>query len=242
MPTPASGPISMGDVQTEASLTPNMFNFYNASLGGGNGLGQYHNLAMGPGNNLTYKTAIFDPRSLGASGENLKLQNFYNYDQGPNGRFDISLSNTTTDFDVIYEFFIGPTGLSAPGISFLSGNLPAGGSLTETNFDSLVGMTTANFPDGVYNIYMTASANFNPPPPPPPPPFPPPTISASGSASDTDNVGAGLTRVINTAAINFDFLTPLPFIPIVQGTIGTGGGAGNGIFVNKRTTFSITFL
>jgi hypothetical protein len=242
MPTPASGAISMGEVETETGLAPQMSNFYNGSLGGGVALGMYHNLTMGPGNNLTYKTAIYDPRSLGASGENLKLENWYNYSQEPNGIFDIVLTNNSTNFDVIYEFFLGPTGLSAPGISFLSGILTAGGgNRTETNFDSLVAMSVANFPNDVYNIYIPATANYNPPPPPPPPPMPPPTITATGSASDTDGVGAGLTRIINTGAINFDYLNPLPFLPIIQGNIGTGGAAGTGIFFNKRTTFSLTF-
>ena len=59
MTTPVFGnPISMGDVSTElGGVVANMNNFYTLSLGGGLGLGQYHNLAMGPGNNLTYKIA-----------------------------------------------------------------------------------------------------------------------------------------------------------------------------------------
>ncbi len=231
----------MDDVSTEiGGATESMNNFYTLSLGGGLGLGQYHNLAMGPGTNLTYKTAIYDPKSIGSTGENLKLENFYNYNQSPNGIFDIDLTNNQPDFEVNYQFFLGPTGLStAPGPPFLSGNLTAnGGNRTETNFDSGVAMTSANFPDGVYNIYMTADS---PPPPPFPPPPPPATITATGSASDTDNVGAGLTRIINTGAINFDYTSPLPFLPIVQGNIGAGGAAGDGIFVNKRTTFSLTF-
>jgi hypothetical protein len=237
MTTPSSGPISMGDVSTEiGGATESMNNFYTLSLGGGLGLGQYHNLAMGPGNNLTYKIAIYDPKSIGSTGENLKLENFYNYNQNPNGIFDIDLLNNAGS-DVNCQFFLGPTGLttSAGLTPFFTANLPAsGGTGGATNFDSGVGMTGTNFPDGVYNIYMTADSL----PPFPPPPPPPPTISATGSASDTDNVGAGLFRVINTGAINFDYTSPLPFLPIVQGNIG----AGAGIFVNKRTTFSIEFL
>ena len=243
MTTPVSpDPISMEDVSLEIGggvpgVVPNMNNFYSISLGGGLGLGMYHNLAMGPGANLTYKTAIYDPKSLGATGEDMKLGNYYSYSQTPNGIFDINLTNNAGT-NVNYQFFLGPTGLStAPGPPFLSGTLTAGGgNRTETNFDSGVAMTSTNFPNGVYNIYMTADS---PPPPPFPPPPPPPTINASGSASDTDNVGAGLVRVINTGAINFDYNNPLPFLPIVQGNIP--GGAGTGIFLNKRTTFSLTF-
>jgi hypothetical protein len=241
MTTPSSGPISMNDVSLEiGGATPNMNNFYTLSLGGGLGLGQYHNLAMGPGGNLTYKIAVYDPKSIGSTGENLKLENFYNYNQNPNGIFDINLTNSQPDFEVNYQFFLGPTGLStAPGPPFLSGNLPAnGGTYNVTNLDSGVGMTGTNFPDGVYNIYMTADS---PPLPPFPPPPPTVTINASGSASDTDNVGAGLIRVNNASAIAFDNTAPQVFIPIVQGNIGAGGAAGTGIFVNKRTTFSLTF-
>jgi hypothetical protein len=240
MTTPSSGPISMGDVSTEiGGATESMNNFYSLSLGGGLGLGQYHNLAMGPGNNLTYKIAIYDPKSIGSTGENLKLENFYNYNQNPNGIFDIDLTNNAGTI-VNCQFFLGPTGLTtAPGAPFFTASLAAvGGTGGATNFDSNVSMTGANFPDGVYNIYMTADSV---PPPPFPPPPPPPTINATGSASDTDNVGAGLFRVINTGAIAFDYTSPLPFLPIVQGNIGAGGAAGTGIFVNKRTTFSITF-
>ena len=244
MTTPVFGnPISMEDVSLEIGggvpgVVPNMNNFYTISLGGGLGLGMYHNLTMGPGNNLTYKTAIYDPKSLGSTGENMKLGNYYNYNQTPNGIFDINLTNNNTQWGVNYQFFLGPTGLStAPGAPFLSGFLAAGGgNRNETNFDSGVAMTSGNFPDGVYNIYMTADS---PPPPPFPPPPPATTITATGSASDTDNVGAGLVRVINTGAINFDYNNPLPFLPIVQGNIP--GGAGTGIFLNKRTTFSLTF-
>ena len=132
MTTPSSGPISMDDVSLEIGggvpgVVPNMNNFYTLSLGGGLGLGMYHNLLMGPGNNLTYKTAIYDPKSIGSTGENLNLGNFYNYNQSPNGIFTIDLLNNST-CDVSYEFFLGPTGLSsAPGAPFLSGTLLAGG-------------------------------------------------------------------------------------------------------------------
>ena len=245
MTTPVSpNPISMDDVSTEiGGATESMNNFYTLSLGGGLGLGMYHNLTMGPGNNLTYKTAIYDPKSIGSTGENLKLENFYNYNQNPNGIFDIDLLNNAGT-DVNCQFFLGPTGLttSAGLTPFFTAVLPAGGGTGgATNFDSGVGMTGTNFPDGVYNIYMTADS-VPPFPPPPPPPPPPPTISATGSASDTDNVGAGLVRVNNASAIAFDYLNPQVFLPIVQGNIGAGGAAGTGIFLNKRTTFSLTFV
>jgi hypothetical protein len=243
MTTPVFGnPISMGDVSTElGGVVESMNNFYTLSLGGGLGLGMYHNLVMGPGSNLTYKIAIYDPKSIGSTGENLKLENFYNYNQNPNGIFDIDLLNNAGTI-VNCQFFLGPTGLTtAPGAPFFTASLAAGGGTGgQTNFDSGVAMTGTNFPNGVYNIYMTADS-VPPFPPPPPPPPPPPTINATGSASDTDGAGAGLFRVINTGAIAFDYFNPLPFLPIVQGNIGAGGAAGTGIFLNKRTTFSITF-
>jgi len=255
MTTPSSGPISMGDVQTETGLVPNMFNFYTVSIAGGNGLGQYHNLDMGPGNNLTYRTAIYDPQSLGASGENLKLENFYNYNQNPNGRFDITLNNSSTDTDVDVDLFIADPYSSpitylqvwgrdnGPGGANTRYSLPrnGGNNFTQTNVDIGVAMSTANFPNGVYTIYADFDSQFIQPfPPPPPPPPVPPIISGSGSASDTDNVGAGTSRTLQSGAIRFGGASgPVSKIPIVTGNIP--GGTGIGIFVNKRTTFSITF-
>jgi hypothetical protein len=258
MTTPASGPISMKDVNDETNFSMSLFNFFNLSKLGGNGAVQYHNVEMGPSNNQTAKEMIYDPASLGASGENLKLQNWYNYTQDINGRFNITLTNNCSDNDVYADLYIGdpydspityfplwgPDNGPNGGNTRYSLSFSNGSDFSQINVDIGVSMSAVNFPSGVYTIYADFSAQFYPPPPPPPPTPPPPpppptTVSGSGSSSDTDNVGAGTSRTLNSGSINFDAGNPLSKIAIVTGDIP--GGTGIGIFVNKRTTFSITF-
>ena len=231
----------MDDVSTEIGLgvSANMNNFYTVSLGGGLGLGMYHNLAMGPGNNLTYKTAIYDPRSLGASGENLKLGNFYNYSQTPNIRLSWNITNNNADNNVNVTIYLYDSATTTyrpitppapPGLNLNAG----GGNSTETDYDTGVAADPTNFANGVYQIAFDTSAMYIGPPPPP-------GAGVSGntiSASDTDGVGAGIVRNTTTPA-NFDQFNPIFNAPYVRGNIP--GGTGDGIFVNKRTTFSITF-
>ena len=252
MPTPATGPISMGDVNTETNWTQSMYNFYNFANFGGNGTLQYHNLEMGPSNTQNAKTLIYDPVSIGASGQNLKLENWYNYYQGATGRFNISLFNNCTDNDVLVELYVadlyqspvtylrvwGPD--NGPGGANTAYNLVLnnGSDFSQTEVDIGVAMTVSNFPSGTYVIFADLSATYYAPPPPPPP-GPPTTVSGSGSASDTDGVGAGTTRTLNAGGIVFDAANPVAKVPIVTGNIP--GGTGDGIYVNKRTTFSITF-
>jgi hypothetical protein len=238
MTTPVSpDPISMNDVSTElGGVVANMNNFYTLSLGGGLGLGMYHNLTMGPGNNLTYKTAIYDPKSIGSTGENLKLGNFYNYNQTPNMRTTFTLTNNNADYLINVNLKIYDPN-SATATSFYSSTpISSGSPITETNYDTLFSITTSSLPNGTYEIWCDVSAQFiGTPPPPPAPPIGPGVLNNVTTASDTDGVGAGTFRDPNNIP-NFDETNPLNDVPIVQGNI-----SGTTIYANKRTTFSLEF-
>ena len=240
MTTPVFGnPISMGDVSTElGGVVENMNNFYTLSLGGGLGLGMYHNLSMGPGNNLTYKTAIYDPKSIGSTGENLKLENFYNYDQSPNMITTFTLTNTNADYSINVSLKIYDPASTTTTPFYNVANLNFGSPVTETNYDTSFSITTSSLANGTYEIWCNVSAAYVGPPLPPPPPFPPTgpgVLNNVTTASDSDGVGAGTVRVPNNIP-NFNEFNPLPNVPIVQGNI-----TGTNIFANKRTTFSLTF-
>jgi hypothetical protein len=239
MTTPATGPISMNNVSTEiGGATESMNNFYTLSLGGGLGLGMYHNLLMGPGNNLTYKTAIYDPKSIGSTGENLKLGNFYNYDQTPNMITTFTLTNNNADYLINVNLKIYDPNSATSTAFYNQPALSSGSPITETNYDTLFNITSGSLPNGTYEIHCDVSAQYIGPPLPPPPPFPPTgpgVLNNVTTASDTDGVGAGTFRDPNNIP-NFDEFNPLNDVPIVQGNI-----SGTTIFANKRTTFSLEF-
>ena len=237
MTTPSSGPISMDDVSTElGALVPNMNNFYTLSLGGGLGLGMYHNLSMGPSNNLTYKTAIYDPKSIGSTGENLNLGNFYNYDQSPNMITTFTLTNTNADYLINVTLFIYDPASTTKNQFYNEPSLASGSPITETNLVTTFNITTSSLANGTYEIWCDVSAQFiGTPPPPPAPPIGPGVVGNVTTASDSDGVGAGTVRVPNNIP-NFSEINPLADIPIVQGNI-----SGTNIFANKRTTFSLSF-
>jgi hypothetical protein len=238
MTTPVSpDPISMNDVGTELGVVTRMSTFYDLSLGGGLGFGMYHNLTMGPGNNLTYKTAVYDPRSLGASGQNMKLENFYNYDQTPNMITTFTLTNNNTDYTINVNLKIYDPNSATSTAFYNEPALSSGSPITEANYDTGFSITTGSLANGTYEIHCDVSAQYiGPPlPPPPPPPVGPGVLNNATTASDTDGVGAGIVRVANNIP-NFDEFNPLNDVPIVQGNI-----SGTTIYANKRTTFSLTF-
>ena len=237
MPTPAPGnPISMGDVNVETNLVTDMYVFFSTSqVGGGGGL-MYHNLTMGPSSAQTAKQAVYDPFSVGASGTNLNLGAWYNYSQTPNGIIDINLINNNTDNTIDVDIFLrDPTGADY-GINGNPFALSEFGGLsptrTETDWDTGVSMNTGNFTSGIYQIVFNISCNYIGPPPPP-------GGGVTGNtttASDTDGVGAGTAR-FTTAPPNFNMFNPLNGVPLVRGNIT----ANDGIYINKRTTFTLTF-
>ena len=243
MTTPSSGPISMDDVSLEigggtSGVVPNMNNFYTLSLGGGLGLGMYHNLLMGPGNNLTYKTAIYDPKSIGSTGENLNLGNFYNYDQSPNMVTTFTLTNNNANYSINVDLKIYDPASTTTTSFYIANNINSGTPVSETNLVTTFNITTSSLANGTYEIWCNVSAQYVGPPLPPPPPFPPTGPGVVGNvttASDSDGVGAGTVRVPNNIP-NFNEFNALTDVPIVQGNI-----TGTNIFANKRTTFSLSF-
>jgi hypothetical protein len=237
MPTPASGSISMQDVNTETNFTMSMYNFYSTSSVGGAGGLMYHNLAMGPSNAQTAKQAIYDPFNAGASGANLTLSGWYNYNQTPNCILDINLINNNTENDLAVDIFLrDPATTTDYAINGNPYNLinTNGSDVGLTDFDTGVSMNSTNFTAGVYQILFNITANYIGPPPPP-------GGGVTGnttSAADTDGVGPGTVRTFTpTSPPNFDAFTPIIGVALVRGNI-TGN---NGIYINKRTTFTITF-
>ncbi len=232
MPTPSPGnPISMDDVRIETNWTRSMYNFFQFSTVGGLGALMYHNLAMGPSSSQTAKEAVYDPFSVGASGTNLNLSAWYDYNQTPNIILSWNITNNNTLNDVTVDIQLyDPASTNYTG--FPGGNFTlaaGGGNDTQTNFDTGIAANSTNFANGTYEIAFSTSAMYIGTPPPTS------VQNNTTTASDTDGVGAGTARATTNPAA-FDQNTPVTQAPYVQGTI-----SGAGIYVNKRTTFTMTF-
>ena len=236
MTTPASGQISMQDVNNETNLNTNMYNFYSSSQVGGAGGLMYHNLAMGISSSQTAKQAIYDPFNTGASGSNLLLSGWYNYNQTPNCILDITLINTNLENNLTVDIFLrDPATTTDYAINGNPYNLinNNGSNVGLTDFDTGVSMNSTNFTTGVYQIVFNVTATYILPFPPPPGGG---VTGNATAASDTDGVGPGTTRV-TTNPPNFNSLNPLIGVPLVRGNIT----ANDGIYINKRTTFTLSF-
>jgi len=233
MTTPASGQISMGDVNLETNLSTEMSNFFATSLVGGLGGLMYHNLAMGPSNTQTAKQAIYDPFSIGASGTNLNLTAWYNYSQTPNLTLTFTITNNNADNNIDYIISLFSPSLGSYTQIYMSNISPAS-STTETDYTATVTVNPSNFPDGLYKIAFEATASYLGPPPPPGGP-----ILVSASAFDPDGAGTpGNVRIVPPSIPSFNQNTPLSRFFLVYGNIA---GATAGIYVNKRTEFTVTF-
>lgn len=239
MPTPSTGALSMQDVQNETGINTKMYDFFAISqVGGGGGL-MYHNLGMGPSNVQTAKQAVYDPFVAGTTGgpQNLPLGAWYNYSQTPNGRLNMTFTNNNTNFDIVCTIYLtDPTSAFSQAVYTTPTLTAAGGNDVQVNYDTGLPMDTTRFTSNIYYIEMscTAAVTF---PPPPFPPYPAINTTVGATPTDTDGVGAGTVRNRNAGIPPFDDLTPLNQIWIVRGNI-TGV---NGIYINKRTTFDVTF-
>jgi hypothetical protein len=224
MPTPSSGQISMGDVSTETTAVATMESFFQISnVAGGGGL-MYHNLLMGPGNNLTAKQAIYD---VYTAGTNFELSAWYNYNHDPNILLDFNFTNNNPDYDIGIQVYV------SDGINdylVLGTNLPPGSPPYQAqDFDTMVSTSTVGLQG--YYLKIDANANYLGPPPPPGPGV----NGNTTSASDVDAVGAGTTRTTVNPG-NFD-----EFNPLAIQIVAAGVNLATEIPINKRTLLELVF-
>ncbi len=242
MTTPASGEISMTDINSELDLlTPaeNMrlkSDFYNtANTGGGNGL-MYHNLNMASGNATSAKVAIYDPLTANA---NMTMSNWYNYTRNIERVMTYLITNNSSYNDNI-SVVIWDTNNITQGTIYnntVNANSNTGTQTVNTGLLTLtdpLGQMTSGYRVAVNNVTFGTPPGFGQT-------F---TVSLSvASASDTDGVGAGTTRTIGYSLGSYtedgpNFPPPPPPTPYTPAK--ATDTSGNLIYVNKRTTFEIT--
>ena len=244
MTLPASGEISITDIVNELdyAILPTPIglksDLYNtANTGGGTGL-MYHNLNMASNGTTSAKVAIYDPLTANAD---MTMSNWYNYARDI-GMVMTYLITNNSSYDVNIQLVIWDTNNSSRGNIFnsqVNANSNTGTQTVNT------GLLTITDPGGSmssgYRIAIQNVSFVTPPVPPPPfPPSPPNLFTITitiDSASDTDGVGAGTTRTVY-GTFQYDDQAPggvtTPFPAKVVDT------SGSLIYVNKRTTVSIT--
>ena len=235
MTTPNSGDISMTDINTELDLLTPAINIelkadlYNvANTGGGLGL-MYHNLNMDTNNTTTAKVAIYDPLTANA---NMPMSNWYNYTRNI-GMVMTYLITNSSSYGVIIGLVIWDTLDSTQGTIFngtVAASSNTGTQTVDTGLLSLSGVMSSGYRVAVDSVMFQ------------PPPGPGQTFSVSlsvASASDTDGVGAGTTRTTYTLPGYSESGPPSPPPTPYTATVAVDT-SGNLIYVNKRTTVSIT--
>ena len=240
MTTPASGEISITNIVNELdyAILPTPIglksDLYNtANTGGGTGL-MYHNLNMASNNTTSAKVAIYDPLNANA---NMSMSNWYNYTRDI-GMVMTYLITNNSSYDVNIALDIWDQNNTSQGTiynSLVSANSNTGTQTVDTGLKTITGG------GGISSGYRVAVQNVtfaNPP-------VPGQTFSVSlsvASASDTDGVGAGTTRTtyaLGSYTESGPTFPPSPPSPPYTATKAVDT-SGNLIFVNKRTTVSIT--
>jgi len=240
MTTPASGEISITNIVNELdyAILPTPIglksDLYNtANTGGGTGL-MYHNLNMASNNTTSAKVAIYDPLNANA---NMSMSNWYNYTRDI-GMVMTYLITNNSSYDVFISLVIWDQNNTSQGTiygSLVSANSNTGTQTVDTGLKTITGG------GGISSGYRVAVQNVtfaNPP-------TPGQTFSVSlsvASASDTDGVGAGTTRTtyaLGSYTESGPTFPPSPPSPPYTATKAVDT-SGNLIFVNKRTTVSIT--
>jgi len=239
MGLPASGQISMIDINSELDLLNPATNIdlkadlYNvANTGGGTGL-MYHNLNIASNNTTSAKVAIYDPLTANA---NMSISNWYNYARDI-GMVMTYLITNNSSYDVNIGLVIWDTNDSSQGTIF-NGTVNASSNTGTQTVNTGLLTQSGQMPSG----YRVAVDNVQFPTPP----GAGQTFSVSlsvASASDTDGVGAGTTRTIGYSLGSYtedgpNFPPPPPPTPYTPAK--ATDTSGNLIYVNKRTTISIT--
>jgi hypothetical protein len=224
---PASGPISLHAIQTAIGIaTASLSKIYEISSYLGNHGLMYHNLNMGPGNNLSAADAIW---STYISNSTYSVKNWYNYDPAPdffcnysiqnNSSYEVQLSLRIFDSsnNVVATIFSGI--INAGG--FTSGNSigPSVGTIGYNGYRiclSDVTFTTTPPPNVTYNIVFDVSGN------------------------DLDGVGPGSNRTSYTPLSYQESGPGGPFYPPTPyGDQLIMDDNGDTIAINKRTTVNL---
>jgi len=238
MTTPASGQISITEIVNELdyAILPTPIglkaDLYNtANTGGGTGL-MYHNLNMASNNTTSAKVAIYDPLNANA---NMSMSNWYNYTRDI-GMVMTYLITNNSSYDVNIDLVIWDQNNTSQGTiygSLVSANSNTGTQTVNTGALAITGGLSSGYRVAVQNVMFLTPAG------------PGQTFSVSlsvASASDTDGVGAGTTRTTYSLGSYTDVgptFPPSPPSPAYTATKAVDT-SGNLIFVNKRTTVSIT--
>ena len=247
MTTPASGAISMIDINSELDLLTPAINInlkadlYNtASTGGGTGL-MYHNLNMDNNNTTSAKVAIHDPFTANT---NMSMSNWYNYTRNI-GMVMTYLITNSSPYNVNFDLVIWDINDNTQGTIFsgvIITGTDTGTQTVDTGLLTLSGVMASGYRIAIQNVVFAPGPN---PPPPAPPVLPPNTFSVSitvDSASDTDGVGAGTTRTtygpFSYSETQNQPPAPSPPTPFTASKAVDSGGSL--IYVNKRTSIEIT--
>ena len=241
MTTPASGAISMEEINIELDLILSGFpeklkgDFYNtANTGGGTGL-MYHNLNMDTNNTTSAKVAIYDPLNANS---NMTISNWYNYTRDI-GMVMTYLITNSSSYDVNINLVIWDQNNTSQGTIFnnsVNASSNTGTQTVDTGALTITGGMSSGYRVAVQNVTFTG------------PPGPGQTFSVSlsvDSASDTDGVGAGTTRTTYSLGSYSESTwagppAPPPPPPTPYTATKAADTSGNLIYVNKRTTISIT--
>jgi hypothetical protein len=240
MSTPATGTISIQDIQNEINkfvVSPpdtGISSLYDTvNYIGYTGALQYHNLALGTGANQPAKI-IYDIR---AAGSNLGMTGWYNYSQDITLKTDyyIERIGALVGTDITGNLYLANSVGTVLG-TIASFTLTAGSPTAAGNAVVDGGSTTTQtIGDAGYFLYVDAAILYNPPYTGPPPP-PPLGAQVSATGVDVDGVGAGTNRD-GLGMTNFSDTNPLnPPTTVLGGTALT-----DPIAVNKRSSVTITF-
>jgi hypothetical protein len=184
---------------------------------------------MDTNNTTSAKVAIYDPLTANA---NMAMSNWYNYTRNI-GMVMTYLITNSSSYDVTIDLVIWDTNNSPQGTIFnglVNASSNTGTQTVDTGLLSLSGVMSSGYRVVVQNVGFQPLPGFGQ------------TFSVSlsvASASDTDGVGAGTTRTTYALGSYSDSGPPLPPSPAYTPTVAvdTSGGL---IFVNKRTSVSIT--